>query len=519
MKHQRGSAGNILDRFFARAAKPSPEQMDLSRRRVWERLSLESNDAWAELISDADHVRRARKFVRPLLAGAAIAVAVALGVIVVLRNRGADTRAAVAPVATADVTHSRATQPDVPPLPAEQHAEGGAWIRSDRGTELTLADGSLVEVRSTSELAREAANDGVRIRLNAGSIIVTVAKQGQGHLFVQTRDVTVSAVGTVFLVSAEEEGSRVVVIQGEVQVQQGPTSRKLLAGQQMTTNSLMKSQTVGEAIAWSRRAAEHLVLLQQAPPTFDVASVKSSVPGETGGRVQFLPGGRFIATNVSLTFLIQRTYEVREFQVVGTPNWMSIIADGYGARYEIQAKGDASATPAQVREMVKALLAERFQLKLHTETRDLPVYALIPARNGLKYPLSKDEKIVGGGGIASMDKGWIEGANVTMPNLAGVLSQYVDHPVVDKTGFTEPFTFRLTWTPDSVESAARDTPSDPGCPASFAILRERFGIKQMPAGCPSIFTAVQEQLGLKLDFQKAPIDVLVIDHVEKPSAN
>jgi uncharacterized protein (TIGR03435 family) len=115
--------------------------------------------------------------------------------------------------------------------------------------------------------------------------------------------------------------------------------------------------------------------------------------------------------------------------------------------------------------------------------------------------------------------GWIEGANVMMPYLASTLSQYMDHPVVDKTGFTEPFDFRLTWTPDSVESAARDTPLDPGCPASFATLRDRFGIKQVPASCPSIFSAVQEQLGLKLDLQKAPIDVLVIDHVEKASVN
>jgi uncharacterized protein (TIGR03435 family) len=131
----------------------------------------------------------------------------------------------------------------------------------------------------------------------------------------------------------------------------------------------------------------------------------------------------------------------------------------------------------------------------------------------------KFENIVGGGGIALMDKGWIEGAKVSMPYLASTLSQYMDHPVVDKTGFTERFDFRLTWTPDSVESAARDTPLDLGCPASFAALRERFGIKQVPAACPSIFEAVQQQLGLKLDLQKAPIDVLVIDHVEKPSPN
>jgi uncharacterized protein (TIGR03435 family) len=375
-------------------------------------------------------------------------------------------------------------------------------------------------MRSNSELALEAADDGVRIRLNTGSIIVTAAKQRQGHLYVQTRNVTVSVVGTVFLVTVEEGGSRVAVIQGEVQVQQGPISRKLLPGQQLVTSPSMASHPVSEEIAWSRRAAVYLVLLQQAaPPVFELASVKAAIPGATGGRIQFLPGGRYVATNVSLTFLIQQTYQVRDFQIVGAPNWMSIIADGFAARYEIQAIGDASATPSQVREMVKALLAERFQLKVHTDIRDLPVYALIPARSGVKPPFPKIEDVVRGGGIALMAKGWIEGADVMMPHLADVLSGYMDHPVVDKTGFTEPFDFRLTWTPDSAELAPRDTPLDPGCPASFAVLRERFRLKQVPASCPSIFTAVQEQLGLKLDLQKSPTEVLVIDHVEKPSEN
>jgi uncharacterized protein (TIGR03435 family) len=491
----------------------------LSRQQVWERLSLESKDAWAELISDEDQVHGKRKSVRLLMAAAAIAVVAALGVIGVFRNRETDTRSTVAAVPKVDVAPLRTTQREAPPLPPEQQTDGGSSIYSDRGRELTLTDGSLVEMRSNSELAIKAATDGIHIHLNEGSIMVTAAKQRR-HLYVETKDVTASVVGTVFLVTVEAEGSRVSVIQGEVQVQQGPAARTLLSGQQLMTNPSMASLPISEAIAWSRRAAVYLVMLQQAAsPVFEVASVKSSVPGENGGRVQFLPGGRFMATNVPLTFLIQQTYEVRDFQVVGAPNWMSVIADGYGARYEIQAKGDASATPAQVREMVKALLAERFQLKLHPATRDLTVYALIPARIGSNPSMLKFENIVGGGGIALMDKGWIEGAKVSMPYLASTLSQYMDHPVVDKTGFTERFDFRLTWTPDSVESAARDTPLDLGCPASFAALRERFGIKQVPAACPSIFEAVQQQLGLKLDLQKAPIDVLVIDHVEKPSPN
>lgn len=253
---------------------------------------------------------------------------------------------------------------------------------------------------------------------------------------------------------------------------------------------------------------------QATPPAFEVASVKSAIPGDTGGKFQFLPGGRFVAINVPLDFLIQQIYQVRDFQVVGAPNWMAIIADGTNARYEIQAKGDESATEAQVREMVKALLADRFQLKTHKETRNLPVYALIPAKSGVKLPVAKDNgRPRGGGGLTSMANGWIQGTNVAMALFIQALSRSMDRPVVDKTNFTEAFDFRLTWTPDS------DPPSDGSCPASFAALQERLGPAPAPANCPSIFTAVQEQLGLKLDPQRDPVEVLVIDHVERPSAN
>jgi len=246
------------------------------------------------------------------------------------------------------------------------------------------------------------------------------------------------------------------------------------------------------------------VALAQAPaPVFEVASVKSAVPGTRGGQVQFLSGGRFVATNVALNFIIQQVYELRDFQIVGAPNMMALIADGYSARYEIQAKGDESATEAQVREMAKALLAERFQLKVHKETRDLPVYALIPAKGGIKLKTAAkdDKRPPGRGGIANMDRGWIQGSNVAIPALVLVLSRSMDRPVVDKTNFTEAFDFRLTWTPDS------DTSGDGSCPASFAAMQERLGPGPVPTNCPSIFTAVQEQMGLKLDPQKEPIEV------------
>lgn len=258
----------------------------------------------------------------------------------------------------------------------------------------------------------------------------------------------------------------------------------------------------------------------QPPPAFEVASVKPAVPGTTGGRTQFLPGGKFSATNVPLKFLIQQVYEVRDYQIVGDPRWMSIIADGYTSRYDIQAKGDSSATEAQVREMVKALLTERFQLKLHGETRELPVYQLVPARSGIKLQTARDNgRPAGSGGVAFMVKGWIEGTNVAMPSLIHAVSQMLDRPVIDKTGFTGAFDFKLTFSPGPEPAEDSGAISDGGCPASFAAFREKRGMKPEAASCPSVFTAIQEQLGLKLDPRKSPVEVLVIDHVQRPTPN
>jgi len=256
-------------------------------------------------------------------------------------------------------------------------------------------------------------------------------------------------------------------------------------------------------------------------PAFEVASVKFSSPGTTGGRMQFLPGGRFIASNVSLTYLLQQIYEVRDFQIAGASKWMSIIADGVNSRYEIEAKAASSSTEVQMREMVKVLLADRFQLNVHKETRELPVYVLTAAKTGMKLAVSGDNaRPRGSGAIALMDRGWIQGTNVTMRPLIQILSRSVDRPVVDRTNFTEAFDFKLQWTPDPGASVERSTsPSDIGCPSSFTAIQQRLGLKPEVASCPSIFTAVQEQLGLRLDPRREPIEVLVVDHVEPPSAN
>ena len=258
--------------------------------------------------------------------------------------------------------------------------------------------------------------------------------------------------------------------------------------------------------------------------------------------MQFLPGGRFVAQNVALHFLLQQVYGVRDFQIVAEPKWQAIIADSRDSRYYIEGRGPESATREQLQEMAKTLLAERFGLKLRFEQRALPVYALIVANRGVKGARPADGKT---GGIASMARGWIRGTGVTTASLARALTSLVDRPVVDRTKLDDQLLeFDLTWTPVDVTSAraasvggARVTLADdvdrevtsnkpgdslqnPGCPSSFQELAKRLeGVNVERFTCPSIYTAVEEQLGLKLEARNAPTDVLVIESVRLPTEN
>jgi uncharacterized protein (TIGR03435 family) len=284
-----------------------------------------------------------------------------------------------------------------------------------------------------------------------------------------------------------------------------------------------------------------ILLAQSEPaPRFEVTSVRRAIPGETGGRVQFLPGGRFVAQNVALNFLLQQVYGVRDFQIVAEPKWQAIIADSRDSRYYIDGRGPASATREQLQEMAKTLLAERFGLKLRIEQRAVPVYALVVSERGVKGARAADGKP---GGIASMARGWMRGTGATTASLARALTSYVDRPVVDRTKLDDLLLdFDLTWTPVELAAAAsiggvrvtraddadrEITPSnpgaslqDPGCPSSFEDLAKRLeGVKVERFTCPSVYTAVEEQLGLKLEAQNAPTDVLVIESVQVPTEN
>jgi uncharacterized protein (TIGR03435 family) len=246
-------------------------------------------------------------------------------------------------------------------------------------------------------------------------------------------------------------------------------------------------------------------------PRFAVASIKPNPA--TGPRSMevamgagYRPGGRFVASNATVPFLIQRAYGVESFQLVGGPSWLR--SDGY----DIEAKPGATTDQPRMWLMVQTLLAERFKLAMRRETREMPVYDLQPLKNGLKPPLPERGQprpappcgpgVVGSGtGLA------MEGISVSMPALAKFLSALVGREVIDKTGFTGRFALHLEFANDDA-LAGLPNPRGPEASASPD------GI-----GKPSLFSALQGQLGLKLESSKGPVDVFVIDHVEKPAEN
>lgn len=235
-----------------------------------------------------------------------------------------------------------------------------------------------------------------------------------------------------------------------------------------------------------------------AAPAFEVASIRPSDPEEQGGRVQFLPGGRFTVNNAQLIFIIQQVYGLQDYQVAGAPKW---ISDWSTSRFDIQAKAGASTSEAELRRMAQNLLADRFNLKTHRETRSLPVYELAAAPKGLRLQATQvKDKPPGAGGIEFAAAGWIRGTNIAMPALIRVLTTLGERPVLDRTGFAGAFDFSLEW--------AADPPAGGRVEAGAQEPRR-----------PSLLAALQEQLGLKLAPGKAPVEVLVIDSVEKPTAN
>jgi uncharacterized protein (TIGR03435 family) len=268
-------------------------------------------------------------------------------------------------------------------------------------------------------------------------------------------------------------------------------------------------------------AALALFAQPAARPKFEVASVKPAMD-QGFQRVRPLPGG--LSANASVSLLMQNAYALQPFQIVNAPVWTN------SERYAIDAKADGAASRERLFLMLQALLEDRFQLKTHHETRELPVYSLVAARGGVKLPAPKEGSCVNGEALPTWQGGRIPppgqaprsapvcggvmvmlepsgarfvGGKVPMSELVRMLTLVLGRMVVDKTGHTEPFDLSLDFLPDAA------SPALPPPPPGAAVWLES----------ASIVTALQEQLGLKLESARGPVDVLVIDHVERPSAN
>lgn len=262
-----------------------------------------------------------------------------------------------------------------------------------------------------------------------------------------------------------------------------------------------------------------LVFAQSSTPlAFEVASIKPSAPHARGMSLQMTAAG-IRTTNTPVRMLITFAYDIRDFQLAGGPAWVGTerfdviakserTADDASPSADIRKMTDSQRTrfTAEMRERVKALLAERFQLAIHRENREGSIYALAVAKGGSKLELA-GESPEGPQGIR-MGRGQLTGAVAPLAILANVLSSQLGHPVVDKTGLAGKYNFKLEWSPSPEENGA---PGDPSKMTDTVISAD-------PSG-PSIFTALQEQLGLKLESQKGPIETIVIDRVEKPTQN
>ena len=258
------------------------------------------------------------------------------------------------------------------------------------------------------------------------------------------------------------------------------------------------------------------ILHAQDTLKFDVASVKPAPPDARGMRITSTPGNGFSASNVTLRTLIEVAYNVRSFQVSGGPSWLNsdhfeILAKPEHPETsadEADNKEEARRLAARLNERLRNLLAERFQLVVRRETKDVPIYTLSIAKGGHKLQPGTEK------GGTTRDLGHLTGKSAPMENLAVSLSLVLGQPVVDRTGLTDVYDYDLRWSEEfNPQKIAKEkgiaVPPDAHPPDASA---------SDPAG-PSLFTAIDKQLGLRLESTKGPVEIIVVERAERPTAN
>lgn len=242
-------------------------------------------------------------------------------------------------------------------------------------------------------------------------------------------------------------------------------------------------------------------MAKDAPLAFEVATIKPSKPDVQGKGITMRGPHEVITINTTLDDLITFAYGVHAKQITGGPAWLE------SDHYDITAKPEAEGLPnrKQIEGMLQKLLADRFQLAFHRDKKELNVYAVVPGKTAAKLTKSEaDPNGLPGLGFGGLGK--LVARNANMKDFADLLQATVlDRPVVDQTGLSGRWDFTLNWTPDEFQFAGLGVKPPPPT--------------DKPDAPPDLFTAIQQQLGLKLEGTKAMVEILVIDKVEKPSAN
>jgi uncharacterized protein (TIGR03435 family) len=222
---------------------------------------------------------------------------------------------------------------------------------------------------------------------------------------------------------------------------------------------------------------------------FEVVSIRANRSGELNYRIRTPAGEGFTATNVTAKTLLLQAFNIKTFQLAGTPGWID------SERYDITAKLDSALetskmlSPEELAPLLQNLLASRFQLVIHRVSKQMPVFSLASAKGGPK--LNRNAGTLGH--QTDWGKGHINAQDVTLAEFCRVLETQLDRVVIDDTKIPGTFDFRLTWTPDLEQT--------------------------VDSSGPSIFTALREQYGLELKPRRGPVEVIVVDRIERPSGN
>jgi len=243
-----------------------------------------------------------------------------------------------------------------------------------------------------------------------------------------------------------------------------------------------------------------------AKPEFEVATVKPSDPNRPGWGITVNPSGVFRTLNTTLNDLIKFAYDMHPKQVVGAPAW----ADS--EKFDIEAKPNTAGMPSvkQMKVMLQKLLADRFSLASHNDKRELSAYAITVLKSGVKIK-KEENSAIPVPGFGGLPQRGFNARNATLAEFASVMqAQFMDLPVIDQTELGDTrYTFLVKFTPDpGMRPFGGAGPPPDAQPAATD-----------PEAPPDLFSAMEQQLGLRMQKAKAPVEVMIIDKVEKPSAN